>query len=110
MDNEPLIYQIEPKTKDRVQDEPWYSDYQAVCEIMCAGPNPQEDRPSFYERLPDGLERALAACKQYFETNPGPPDWTPPDDARLIRWIKAGWFSEEAMAKIETMWEQENAN
>jgi hypothetical protein len=107
MNNEPLIYQIEPKTTERMQDEPWYSDYQMVCEIMCAGPEPMEDRPTFYERLPDGLERALAACKQRFRDMPGPPGWTPPDDDRLIRWIKSGWFSEETMAKIEAMYEEE---
>jgi hypothetical protein len=104
---DPLIYQVEPKTKDRVQDEPWYSDYQAVCEIMCAGPDPQKDHHSFFERLPDGKERALAACKQYFRDFPGPSDWTPPDDERIMRWIELCWFSDEAMAKIEAMYEQE---
>ena len=95
------IYEVEPKTTDRVQDEPWYSDYQAVCEVLCSGPNPELEGPHFYERLPDGLERALSACKVYFETYPGPPGWMPPDDARLLRWIGTAWLTEEQMLKIE---------
>jgi hypothetical protein len=95
------IYTVEPKTADRVQDEPWYSDYQMVCKVLCAGPYPRRQRPYYFERLPNGLDLALVACKKCFKKFPGPPGWQPPDDERLLRWIKAAWLSEEEIDVVD---------
>jgi hypothetical protein len=98
------IYEVEKKTTARVQDEPWYDDYNVVCEIMCAGPV-GGGTISFYEELPNGLELAFKRCKEDFESSPGPPGWTPPSDERIMSWIKCGWFTPEDMAKIRSLQE-----
>lgn len=90
-------------TVDRMEDESWYPDFQAVCEVICVGPDPNQR--AFYERLPDGKEKALLACKQYFENFPGPIDqgWEPPSDERLKRWIDSCWIPESVIQKIEAI-------
>jgi hypothetical protein len=91
-------------TKNRIQDEDWYSDYQVVSEVMCAGP---DDHNSFFERLPDGFERAKQACYAYFNRCPGPPGWSPPDETRLERWLRSMWLTEEVMQQIDKLREEE---
>lgn len=88
---------------NRIEEEIWYPDYQAVCEVICAGPDPAQ--MSFYERLPNGKEKALAACKKYFEEFPGPVNqgWKSPNEETLNRWIESCWLSEDQIQKIEAI-------
>jgi hypothetical protein len=91
-------------TKEREQDEPWYSDFQSVHQVFCSGPYPEERNPSFFERELNGLEFAITECKKYFKEFPGPPDWIPPSDERLIRWIKYFWKNEKEIEILEQMY------
>jgi len=88
----------EPIAAERIQDEPWYDDYQVVSELMCAGIGEK-----FYERFPDGLERAKVACREYLEQFPGPTGWLPPNDEQLERWIKSLWLNDSQMAEIDKL-------
>ena len=101
------IYRFEEKTCDRLQDEPWYSDYQSVCEVMNAGPRPVLRTMKFFEEEPDGEQLALAACKEHFEEYPGPPGTSPPSDERIARWIKSCWLTEDNMAHIREVEKRE---
>lgn len=85
----------EPKTTERVQQEPWYSDYQQCCEIMNAGPVPGSEL-SYYERTPNGFELALAACLKSFEYRT-----VPPSDEKISLWIKSCWLTEEHMRELD---------
>lgn len=91
-------------TAERIEDEDWYSDFQAVCEVLNTGPDSTVPM-SFYERLPDGKEQAMTACKKYFDEFPGPvhKGWEPPDDERLSRWINSCWITEDQIQKIEAI-------
>ncbi len=101
----------EPITAGRVQDEPWYSDHQSVAEVMCAGPEGTfgggKEGEYYFERIPNGFERAKEACKRYFAEFPGPPNKLKPDDEQLERWIKSMWLSDESIAKIDKCREEE---
>lgn len=97
----------EPIIAARIQEEPWYSDYQAVCEVMCAGPHTDQEEPSFFEEETDGKQRALEACKKWFAEFPGTPDWVVPDDQRIMRWIDSCWMNESDIQKIKDMFEEE---
>lgn len=94
-------------TAARIQDEPWYSDYQAVSEVMCAGPEGTfgggKEGEHYFERIPNGFEMAKEACKRYFAQFPGPPGWKRPGDGRLGRWVISMWLTDESIAKIDEM-------
>lgn len=93
----------EPITTERMQDEPWYSDFSSAVNVWCAGPTPHRKRKRFFERLPNGDQLALKAIKKYFKKYPGPPGWKPPDDARILRWISKMWMTEEQISYIEEL-------
>lgn len=93
------IYDYELKTTERLQDEPWYGDFQCVCEVMCAGP----ELDKYWEHEENGLQLALNACKEYFIKYPGPLGHQIPSDERLIRWIQSTWLTEEMINKIEKL-------
>ena len=95
----------EPITSSRMEDEPWYSDYQAVCEVKTSGP--RKEGLSWFEHLPNGKKIALEACKSYFRKFPGPPGWKPPSDERIMRWIDSMWQTEETIHQIELLKKQE---
>lgn len=94
-------------TKDRMQDEPWYSDWSSVVNIMTAGPDPDQPSPSFFERVENGRQLALEACKKYFRNFPGPKGWVPPSDERLMRWIDGMWSTEAQMQRIDREYAKE---
>lgn len=109
VDNSDLFYHNgETITAGRIQDEPWYSDYQFVAEVLCAG-QVDNGKPSFYERLPDGFELAKQRCFKRFQNVPGPVHlgWEPPSEERLERWIQSMWLHETQMAAIERVEEEE---
>lgn len=58
----------DPITAEEIQDEPWYPDFQAVCQIVS-----EETGDPF------------AACQDYFREFPRP---SPTPDDRIKRWIK----------------------
>lgn len=93
-------------TKPTVQEEPWYADYTAACEVVCAGPNPDSKEQSFFEEEEDGRLKALAACKKYFLDFPGPPNWETPSDERLLMWIDSFLLSEKQIQAIRAIEEK----
>jgi hypothetical protein len=98
-----MYHNGEPITAKEIQDEPWYSDFSSAVNVFCAGPTQHGKKKSFFERLPNGEQAALKAIKEYFKKYPGPPGWNPPDDARILRWIRGMWMTEEQMSYIEEL-------
>jgi hypothetical protein len=83
-------------TAGRMEDEPWYSNYQGVMEVMSCGPT--KDHENFYEELPDGLERALVDCKAYLYEAPNMPS-----DEVLTKWIESSWLNQEALQQLKAI-------
>lgn len=82
-------------TAGRIQDEPWYSDFQQCCEVENGF-----EFPGYF--LPKGvaLERGIRHAKAYFDQYPGPVSqgWKPPDNDRLRRWF--GFFYDNTSSGI----------
>lgn len=72
----------EERTAGRMQDEPWYSDYQCVLEVVV------NTEPHF-EILSNGLQLAIDACEKAFDEAPGPSDWERPTRARITLWVQS---------------------
>ena len=67
----------EEVTAGRIEEEPWYDDYQGVLEVLT---------DDHYE----DVEKALKACNKYFRTKyrGRSKGWKKPDNERLTRWIE----------------------
>lgn len=86
-----------------MEDEDWYPAWQHCCTLKTSGPINRE-RPSFYERVPNGFSKLIKICKKRLA------EWqeNPIEDVRLKRWIKAMWMTTSQISEIEKLYNSES--